>query len=451
MRLSFTHDAGEDDLHFRWRTLFCAALGIVLFCLVAPLLPFQDDWTYLTAPSPDFTWRDLLPGTSFWRPFDALWGGLLGLAPWMFPWANRIMIAVGHVLCVWIAMCLIDILCKDRRGRIAAYGFFAVSSGIAAVIVNTDSLNIVWSSVWGCLGTLALLKGQNTVLVFACYVFSLLCKESGVSWLAIGPILVYAKDSDWRRFLKLAGVGACIFVAYLCLRFALRGDIVLGGDGNYALTRSPKIVGRNFMILVGMSLSNVDGLAMFAHPCVFYVTVILSCLAWLAFVRSVRIGGGRDAARYLWVCAGVIIAFAAPHCLFKNHHPAEMHFYPVLLGGAFVIAITPLDKIRRVPFGIAVAAMGIVFALGWYDKLTTIYATSARVERLMADIKGEVPDFNRPFEYVVKSDEDLVRYSVFSQSPAWCLDYGRALRCLNGWRESKIVIIEERQRDEGKL
>ncbi len=190
---------------------------------------------------------------------------------------------------------------------------------------------------------------------------------------------------------------------------------------------------------------------MFAHPCVFCATVILSCLSWMAFVRSVRIGGGRDVARYLFVCVWVISAFAAPHCLFKNHHPAEMHFYPVLLGGAFVIAITPLDKIRRVSFSIAVVAMGIVFALGWYDKLSTIYATSSRAERLMADIKGTVSDFNRPFKYVVKVDEDLVPYSVFSQSPAWCLDYGRALRCLNGWRESKIVIIEERQMTEGKL
>ena len=40
--------------------LMCA----VLLALVMPLLPFQDDWTYLTAPNPDFAWRDLLPGAA---------------------------------------------------------------------------------------------------------------------------------------------------------------------------------------------------------------------------------------------------------------------------------------------------------------------------------------------------------------------------------------------------
>ena len=37
---------------------------VVLMAMVMPLLPFQDDWTYLTAPNPDFAWHDLLPGAA---------------------------------------------------------------------------------------------------------------------------------------------------------------------------------------------------------------------------------------------------------------------------------------------------------------------------------------------------------------------------------------------------
>ena len=110
-------------------------MWIALLALVVPLLPFQDDWTYLTAPNLDFAWRDLLPGEAFWRPFDALWGGILGRAPWLFPWANRIVIVLGHVLCVYLVARIVDELCDDKRGRFAAVVFFAVSSGIAAVIV----------------------------------------------------------------------------------------------------------------------------------------------------------------------------------------------------------------------------------------------------------------------------------------------------------------------------
>ena len=418
-------------------------MWIALLALVVPLLPFQDDWTYLTAPNPEFAWRDLLPGAAFWRPFDALWGGILGRAPWLFPWANRIVIVLGHVLCVYLVARIVDALSGDKRGRLAAVGFFALSSGIAAVIVNTDSLNLVWSCVWGCAGTLGLLKGRPLFLVFGCYAVSVLCKESGLSWLAVGPLLVYAKDFDWRRLVKLACMGACVFVVYLCARFALQGEVVLGNGGDYALTLSPKIVGRNVAILVGMSLSGVDGLAMGVKSVVFWMTVALSVAAWLSFAWCVCAGRGKSAALRLLVCAAVILAFAAPHCLFKNHHPAEMHFYPVVLGGAFALALAPIDKVRRVPFCASVVAMSIVFAMGWCDKLSTMYVTSGRAKELMAEIRDKVSDFDTPTEYKVKAVTELRPYSVYSQSPAWCLDHGGALRSLNGWRESKVKIVEE--------
>ena len=66
-----------------------------------------------------------------------------------------------------------------------------------------------------------------------------------------------------------------------------------------------------------------------------------------------------------------------------------------------------------------------------------------RAKGLMAEIKGKVSDFNTPMEYKVKAVKGLRPYSVYSQSPVWCLDHGGALRCLNGWRESKVKIVEE--------
>lgn len=415
-----------------------------LMAMVMPLLPFQDDWTYLTAPSPDFAWRDLLPGAAFWRPFDALWGGLLGCMPWMFPWANRIVIVLGHIICVYMVARIVDELREERRGSFAAVGFFALSSGIAAVLVNTDSLNLVWSCVWGCVGTLALIRGRSLFLVFVCYVVSVLCKESGLSWLAVGPLLVYAKDSDWRRLMKLAFLGACVFAAYLCARFALHGDISLGNGVDYALTLSPKTIGVNLSILAGLSLSGVDALAFVSHRYfLFGATAVLSVSAWCAFASCAEVGRGKSAALRLVVCAAMILAFAAPHCLFKNHHPAEMHFYPVVLGTALAIAIIPMDYAKRMPFIVAVVYMCAVFAIGWFDKMTAIYESSARAKALLAEVRDSVADFSVATEYRVKSTPEVARYSVFSQPATWCLDNGRAFRCLNGWRESKLVLVEE--------
>lgn len=419
-------------------------MWIALLALVMPLLPFQDDWTYLTAPNLDFAWHDLLPGEAFWRPFDALWGGILGRAPWLFPWANRIAIVLGHVLCVYFVARIVDELCGDRRGRFAAVGFFALSSGIAAVIVNTDSLNLVWSCAWGCAGTLALLRGRSLLLVFGCYAVSVLCKESGLSWLAVGPLLVYAKDSDWRRLVKLACMGACVFAVYLCARFALQGEVVLGNGGDYALMLSPKTISVNLSILAGLSLSGVDALAFVSHRYfLFGATAVLSVIAWSVFALCADLGRGKSAALRLLVCAAVILAFAAPHCLFKNHHPAEMHFYPVVLGTALAIANIPMDYAKRMPFIVSVVSMCAVFAIGWFDKMTSIYESSARAKALLAEVQQSVADFSAPSEYRVKCAQEVASYSVFSQPAIWCLDNGRAFRCLNGWRESKVVLVEE--------
>ena len=440
----FSEDAGNAIGGVVRRLGISLLLGFVLFALGAPLLPFQDDWTYLTAPNLDFTWRDMLPGAAFWRPFDALWGGALGIAPGLFPWANRIAVVFGHVLCVWLALRLIEDLCGDGRGRFAALGFFAVSSGIAATIVNTDSMNLVWSCVWGCAGTLALLRGRTLWLAFGCYAVSILCKESGVSWLAVGPILAYSRERDWRVLARRVVVGAAILACYMGLRFALRGEVALGNGGDYALTLSPVTIARNLAILVGMGLSNVDGLALFAQKrVVFLATVILSLTAWCAYAACIDTKRRRDVVLRMLAGVCVVVAFAAPHCLFKNHHPAEMHFYPVVLGGAFALAMMPWDGMKRIPFSLAVVSMAGVFAIGWCDKMATIYTTSARAEKVLANIKAEVKDFDAPMAYAVQADKDVVRYSVFSQSPAWCLDSGHALRSLNGWRESKVKLVEE--------
>ena len=190
-------------------------------------------------------------------------------------------------------------------------------------------------------------------------------------------------------------------------------------------------------------MSGVDGLAMGVRPVVFWMTVVLSAAAWLLFAWCVRAGRGESAALRLLVCAAMILAFAAPHCLFKNHHPAEMHFYPVVLGTALAIAIIPMDYAKRMPFIVSVVSMCAVFAIGWFDKMTSIYESSARAKALLAEVRDSVADFSVANEYRVKSPLEVARYSVFSQPATWCLDNGRAFRCLNGWRESKGVLVEE--------
>ena len=95
-----------------YKAIGIGCFAILLLMVLAPIMPFHDDWWYLTAPNIDFTWRDLLPDGSFWRPFDAMFGGILGAFPSWFPWANKVAIVFGHVLNI---VMLNRVLCQLRK------------------------------------------------------------------------------------------------------------------------------------------------------------------------------------------------------------------------------------------------------------------------------------------------------------------------------------------------
>lgn len=428
----------------RLRFAFFIILGVSLFIAVAPLLPFHDDWTYLTAPQLHFSQKDLLPGDAFWRPFDAIWGGILGKMPWLFPWINKVFVVVGHIVCVWLTLRVVDLIKSgDGRSSFVSALFFGVSSGVAACLVNTDSLNIVWSCVWGLAGCFLLISGRPLWVWLLCVVISLLCKESGVSFLVVGPLLVFACKPDFKRLFVTCLLGAGVLVVYMILRFVLRGGVTLGGDGYYALTASPVIIMKNFMILVGMSLSSIDGLAWAAgRKMLFFATILLSVFGWGAFAMSIAWRRLPCGIYRILVGVLIIVAFALPQCLFKNHHPAEMHFYPVLIGGAFLVALVTVEKRKTWCYRFASVVMVSLFAIGWCDKLVTIYATSERAKTLLAEVRSKVYDYNEKRVFVVKQDTVVPRYSVYLQPAAWCLDYGRALRAENSWRESSVRIEE---------
>ena len=136
-----------------------------------------------------------------------------------------------------------------------------------------------------------------------------------------------------------------------------------------------------FFILVGLSLSSVDVLAFVSHRyLLFGASAVLSIIAWYAFGLCANLGCGKSVVKRLFICAVIIFVFAAPHCLFKNHHPAEMHFYPVVLGVALAVALISLDYAKRIPFIVSVVSMCAVFAIGWFDKMTAIYESSERAK-----------------------------------------------------------------------
>lgn len=426
--------------------ILLVVFGVAIGCLVMPIFPLNDDWGYLTAPNPNFDWMDLCPGESFWRPFDALWGGMLAFVPFMFPWLNKCAIVIGHILCTRLTFEVLRevTLENERLKSMCEVALFACSCGVAATLVNTDSINQVWCCVWGLLGAVVLLRNGVPFCAWFCFVMAILFKESGVSWLVVGPILVYARDDRVDALFRGLGIGCAVFICYMCVRFALQGHVSIGDNGYYAVTFLPSIVLRNLCILVGLSMSNIDVLALFTDKkFVFISSVALSILSWTLFGVAWKTPARPGMIKRVLIGIVLIFSMALPHCFSRNHHPAEMHFYPVILGGCLAVGIVLSNgcKIRmaRLAFG----AMMVVYAIGWCDKIWEVYCNSARAQHLFSIIQEGISDSETNRTFVVSKDATAYHYSVFTQSAAWGLDYGTAFRTLNGWDESKIRIVEE--------
>ena len=435
-----------------YRYLWIGLLSLMAFSLLAlfaPIMPFHDDWWYLTAPNVDFTWRDLLPEKSFWRPFDALFGGFLGMFPSCFPWANKVAIVSAHVMNVWM---MDRVLCQFRKNdsmstgqRFLALSIMAFSSAAVSALVNTDTINQVWSVTLGLYGTLLMLNDSGRIYAISgviCFFVSILIKESGVAWLAVAPLLDYIRARDFKVLLCRAFAGTVILGVYFVMRFALQGSLVLSGDEYYAISFEPVKVVYNFIVGTVMGWSAVDGLAFFTGKyMLFGMTVLLSLVGWLLLVMAAIQSDVRENMRRIFIGLIMILAFAAPHCFFKYFHPAELHLYSVVTGVSLLVGCMRFADRQRKGVFMGALCLLVLFGLGWGDKITEIYGRSEKLRVVMDKIAETGANLEVPVAFVVEKERSLRCYSVFSQSVVHGFGENTALKSLNGWRETKAIVV----------
>ena len=428
-----------------------SGLFAVLFAAVCGLMPFHDDWCYATAPNPDFAWSQLLPDASFWRPFDVLWGALMSKMPGFFPDANRFAVVFAHTLSSFFVWKALDKISKDHISCIVGTLFFAVSSVISATLFNSDTINQSWSFLLGIIALCVALGHEDVSwcrwgVVSGLVVLSMLFKESGISWLAVIPIVLCWRERDFKLLLLRAAFGAGVLAFYFALRFALMGRVAVGGE-YYELGFDLENVAINFAMAVLLPLTQFD---MLAFACEHWLLMVVSAAASLAFwwcwIASAK-RDGMDSKVLLLVA--LALAFAAPHCFFKGHHPAEMHFYPVIFAGSIFIALTPVAAGQhRVRF-FGISMMIVLFACGWYDKLTEVHRHSERTRMLFQELAKKGIDFSKPVYFIAEADPNVKYYSVFTESAGHGLYWGKACRALNGWRDFDyrlVATFEQRMR-----
>lgn len=111
--------------------IFCC-LPIVL-CGVSSILPTFDDFTTLQSPQFTSPWsKQLLPNDSFWRPWDYLFGCLLGRNITLFPTLNHIIIILGHT----INALLVFIICKKLKFSTHALNFATLFFFLTSIVRN---------------------------------------------------------------------------------------------------------------------------------------------------------------------------------------------------------------------------------------------------------------------------------------------------------------------------
>jgi len=415
------------------------ALGLfaVLFAGVYGLMPFHDDWCYATAPNPDFEWSQLLPSAAFWRPFDVLWGALMAKMPKLFPMANRFAVVFAHTLSSVFVWDVLGKIAEDKLSRIVGTSFFAMSSVIAATLFNSDTINQSWSFLMGIVALCIALKREEvswrrwgTVNGFV--ILSMLFKESGVSWLAVIPLMLYWREKNIKNLFARWGVGVAVLAFYFALRFALMGKVAVGGE-YYTLGFNLENVIVNFLMAVIFPLSGFD---MLSFVCGHWLLMVASAVSLCAFWWCWLVSAKRDGIEVkVWLLALMAAAFAAPHCFFKGHHPAEMHFYPVIFAGAVFVALMSTAAGRMGLRLCSVTSMIVLFACGWCDRLTEVHRHSERTKALFHELAGKEIDFSKPVYFIAEADPNVKYYSVFTESAGHGLYWGKACRALNGWRD----------------
>lgn len=437
----------KEKRNSQWGIVLYVVAFLAIFGLVFRISPISDDWHYLTSPNPGFNLSDLLPGKVFWRPFDALFGGLIGLVPRMFPYLNRFVVVLAHIFNAVLLKRILDKAGISQKWCYFSSCFFMFSSATWAVTVSPDALNQAYSLLFGLLAIwVHMNKGGYYYLLFSA--LSLFWKESGISWLFVVPLWDIASSQigirafcrnaqQVKKAAKQVLASTLVVCGYFALRFALQGDVQLGSDtGNYRINLVSLNFVKNIVLLVASAGTGIDSIALFgAHKSIalLCLTTGLSLVFLAAWCIAIMLVLRKKKPIFPLVCIGIcILGLAAP--LSVLGHAGEMHAYPVLFGMAvlfgygFDLAELPLRKVL-----IGVVAIALAFAISSAHKLAAIYDYSAQTKRVEQEIAQQYETKTGKVLFVVIDEKE--GYSVFTQQGIVGTGYGESMRKYLCWEK----------------
>lgn len=417
--------------------LLTAPLALLLLCQLQPTF---DDWTYYTVPqTTPLTIRSLLPDGNYWRPFDVLFGHLLGLDYRLFPLLNHLFILLGHILNTLLICRILQWFQVGRLSRNLSVIFFYLSSGTLGTVLDIDSLNQVYSLLWGLLALysyISLSGCRRLILWLLCALLSVFAKESGYIWFVCPPFLVWSVGkASFRNAMRQAVCGCLPFVLYLVYRFLLTDSFHLENNVYMAFTAARLL--RNISLLLGTTLYPVD-YASLIHPqhrhlAVVVVTGLLPLpFLWL-LLRSYRWR------RPLTV---LLLSFFAGAFVNLMTVFTLMHCYAVLPFAAMIIALF-CEQIKNKRVLIVSASLYLLTAA--FTLFHHGYAAwlSGKTGERMA--RSFVSQCSRPVNKVmlIHLEKGETKYSSFWVIPYEAFGWGYSVRQQTGYQWPKTILNEE--------
>lgn len=414
------------------KILFLISIPVFLWGLLL-ILPTFDDWTYLTTPyfGDFFDNKGLLPYKSYWRPFDATIGYILGLNYKMFPALNHILILLGHVG----STILVYMLTKKN---ILAATFFYLSTAMLGTVLDIDSVNQVYSQFWGLMA-LWFYQKEKKWLWIVCFLIATFVKENGIMFAFI-PIFI-----QWGHEKKFAITRQYIKDGMMAL-----GAIVCYGIARIILTPHDNVQNAEYMdnsildhvkdlIQYSTTWIPMDMAAVAYSPTRCLPLAILTLLLAIPFLYAIctkMIQNRKDKMMYV-----LIISFflaGAPHLLTLvsvMHSYAGLGMISLLIG--YLFPAETLKKKEIIMFSAFITATLISDIHHWHEAYKSGLIGKDLAVKVLEKTTG-TPQTVR----IISIDNNEPKYSIFNVIPRDAFGWGKAAKYESGYTVANEEVTD---------
>lgn len=411
-----------------WSLALVALFFPLLLAGAIPILPTFDDWTSLVSPSqePFFTKERFLFFGYHWRPFDSIFGYIVGRNPQLlFPFLNHLFVVIGHVCGTFLLYQIMRKLGFSVIAQNLATLFFFLSPGMLATVLAVDGLNQTYANVWALASALAYLSlsGRKKHVFWLLFVaMGTLCKENALMWAIIVPILAFGfHQIDFKTLRKDLLLGFILMLFYAAAIILLPKNIEIHPE---YVPEGSKIVTSCFKFLLTTWVA-VDFAAWLHAPSrnvlLAAVTLLLSLpLLVFLFVKNCSLFKQKPL-----ICLVFCLFIAvAPH-LFTVF--SMMHTYAGLALAAMIVGTiiqrTNHKKWLKIAFiSYFLAAIFVDVHLWWKS-----YQSGLMGQQMAREIIEKTT--NTPQKaFLIIIEDDYPRLSSFCVVPSDALGWGRAVQ-----------------------